>query len=238
MITPSVASALGVPDLFHSTSLIWKVLAISGWRRLVFLSEFADSIVAEGKYANLKTDADKLMAALREHGLHDGSLNDATQKRYLALGRRVQLHMGLLMRWELYHARDSLVDQITTMRLICSISDREEDVGYILNELFLQQRAGLRQSLVVPKSKADVKTPQNVGKGMLIKRMVLNHLIEKCPNLKPTLEPFADQTHYELRYGVRTNGEKTRELKDDDDDDQDIACGHELRPPTINQNSL
>ena len=238
MITPSVASALGVPDLFHSTSLIWKVLAISGWRRLVFLSEFADSVILEGKYASLKTDADKLMAALREHGLQDNNINDTTQKRYLALGRRVELHKSMLMRWELYHARDTLVDQITTMRLICSISDREEDVGYILNELFLQQRAGLRHSLVVPKSKGDVKTPQNVGKGMLIKRMVLNHLIEKCPNLKPTLEPFADHTHYELRYGVRTNGEKTRELKDDEDDDQDIACGHELRPPTINQNSL
>ena len=118
MITPSVASALGVSDLFHSTSLIWKVMAISGWRRLVFLSDYADSLVADGKYSSLKSDADRLMASLKEHGLYDTSINEATQKRYLALGRRVQLHKGLLMRWELYHARDSLVDQITTMRLI------------------------------------------------------------------------------------------------------------------------
>ena len=124
MITPSVVSALGVSDLLNSTSLIWKVIAISGWRRLVFLSDFADSIVAEGKYSSLKTDADKLMAGLKEHGLQDGSINEATQKRYLALGRRVQLHKALLMKWELYHARESLVDQITTMRLICSISAR------------------------------------------------------------------------------------------------------------------
>ena len=35
-------------------------MAISGWRRLVFLSDYADSVIAEGKYAALKTDADKL----------------------------------------------------------------------------------------------------------------------------------------------------------------------------------
>ena len=135
------------------------MIAISGWRRLVFMSDFCDSVIAEGKYPGLKTDADKLMAGLKEHGLHDRSINEATQKRYLALGRRVQLHKALLMKWELYHARDALVDQITTMRLICSISEREEDVGYILCQLFLQQRAGLRNSLMMPKSKNDVKTP-------------------------------------------------------------------------------
>ena len=215
-------------------------MAISGWRRLVFLSDYADSVIAEGKYAALKTDADRLMAALREHGLQDKGINEATQKRYLALGRRVQLHKGLLMRWEMYHARESLVDQVTTMRLICSISDREDDVGYILNELFLQQRAGLRQSLIVPKSKNEVKTPQNVGKGMLIKRMVLMYLLEKCPNLRPTLQPFVDHTHYEERYGVRPNGERVNELKVDegDDDEQDSASGHELKPPNITQTSL
>ena len=216
-------------------------MAISGWRHLVFLSDYADSVIAEGKYAALKTDADRLMAALRDHGLQDKSINEATQKRYLALGRRVQLHKGLLMRWEMYHARESLVDQMTTMRLICSISDREDDVGYILNELFLQQRAGLRRSLMLPnKSKNEVKTPQNVGKGLLIKRMVLMHLLEKCPNLRPSLQPFVDHTHYEERYGMRSNGERLKELKVDegDDNEQDSAIGHELRPPNTNQNSL
>ena len=178
----------------------------------------------------LKTDVNKLMAGLKEHELQDGSINETTQKRYLTLGRRVQLHKSLLMRWELYHARDSLVDQITTMRLICSVSEREDDVAYILNELFLQQRAGLRHSLAASKSKSDAKTPVNVGKSILIKRMVLNHLIEICPNLQPTLQPFADHTHYELKYGVRPNGERTMELEDDEDTDPDSACGHELRP--------
>ena len=123
-------------------------MAISGWRRLVFLSDYIDSIVAEGTYAALKTDADRLMAALKDKGLVDSSINEQTQKRYLALGRRVQLHKGLLMRWELCHARDSLVDHITTMRIICAISERGDDVGYILIQLFLQQRAGLRNSLI------------------------------------------------------------------------------------------
>ena len=126
-------------------------MAISGWRRLVFLRDYADSVVAEGTYASLKTDADRLMAALKDQGLLDTNINEQTQKRYLALGKRVQLHKSLLMRWELYHARDSLVDHMTTMRCICSVCDREEDVAYVLNQLFLQQRAGLRNSLIVPK---------------------------------------------------------------------------------------
>ena len=208
-------------------------MAISGWRRLVFLSDYADSVVAEGSYAALKTDADRLMAALKDQGLADSSINEATQKRYLSLGRRVQLHKGLLMRWELYHARESLVDHLTTMRNICAVSDREDEVGYILNQLFLQQRAGLRILLSQPKSKADLKTPQNVAKSILITRMVLTHLIDKCPHLQPTLQPFVDNTHYEEQYGVQPNGARTRELKDDEDIDQGSASGHELRHPKI-----
>ena len=137
--------------LFHIVDL--EVMALSGWRRLVFLSDFTDCVVAEGSYSHLKNDADKLMQALKDQGLQDASINETTQKRYLALGKRVQLHQSVLMRWEMFHQRDSLVDNISTMRHLYSISDREEDIAYIFNDLFLQQRAGLRNSLVMYKSK-------------------------------------------------------------------------------------
>ena len=165
------------------------------------------------------------MKALKDQGLQDASINEATQKRYLALGRCVQSHKHVLMRWEMFHQRDSLVDSISTMRHLYSVSDREEDLAYIFNDLFLQQRAGLRSSLITPKiKKKEVKTPQNVGRSFLIKRMVLNHLIETCPNLAPIVQPFVDSTHYELQYGVETNGERTQEVSDDDH----VGSGHEL----------
>ena len=63
----------------------------------------------------------------------------------------------------------------------------------------------------MPKSKNDIKTPQNM-------RMVLNHLIESCPKLMPILKLFVDHSHYEVKYGVTSKGERTRNLDDGDSD--------------------
>ena len=168
-------------------------MAISGWCRLVFLKDFVDSILAEGSYAHLKSDGDKLMQALKDQGLQDTTINETTPKRYLALGKRVQLHKNALMRWEMFHQREALMDGLSTLRHVFAISDREEDMAYVINELFMQQRAGLRSSLISPKSKNEVKTPQNVGRSMLIKRMVLNHLMEVCLNIRPHIAAFRGQ---------------------------------------------
>ena len=140
-------------DESYSTTWICEVVAISGWRRLVFFSDFLDSIVADGLYPHLRTEGDKLIQGLKDQGLHDESINENTQKRYLALGKRVQLHKQALMRWEMFHQRDTLIDGLTTLRNVFSISDREDDIAFIINELFMQQRAGLRTSLIMPKSK-------------------------------------------------------------------------------------
>ena len=88
-------------------------MGVSGWRRLVHLTDFADSVLAEKQYPDVKGEASKLMKALKEQGLEDKSLNEETQKRYLSLEKRVQRHKALLARWEMYHQRDSLVDGIT-----------------------------------------------------------------------------------------------------------------------------
>ena len=129
----------------------------------------------------MKNVGDKLIQALKHKSLQDNTINETTQKRYPSLGRRVQLHKSSLMRWEMFHQRDSLIDGLSTLRHVFSISDREEDIAYVIGELFLQQRARLRTTLTMPKSKNDVRTPQNVGRSMLVKRMVLHHLMEVCP---------------------------------------------------------
>ena len=63
---------------------------------------------------------------------------------------------------------------------------------------------------------------------MLIKRMVLSHLYENCPNLKPILESFLDNTYYEMKYGVSATGDRLRDRQESDDDDK---SGHLLSFP-------
>ena len=99
----------------------------------------------------MRTDGAKLIQGLKDENLRDTSIDENTQKRYLALGKRVQLHKPALMKWEMFHQRDTLIDQLSTMRHVFSISDREDDIAFILNELFMQQRAGLRSALPMPK---------------------------------------------------------------------------------------
>ena len=119
-------------------------MAISGWRRLVHLTDFAESVMAEQQYPDLKNQAAKLLRALKDQGLEDKSISEDTQKRYLSLGVRVKRHQSVMMRWEMYHHRDSLVDSITTVRDVLQSSDVEDDIAYVLQQLFLQQRAKLR----------------------------------------------------------------------------------------------
>ena len=59
---------------------------------------------------------------------------------------------------------------------------------------------------------------------MLIKRMVLTHLIDVCPNINAVLQPFADNSHYEMQYGVSPNGERVRSLQTASDDDGGKSC--------------
>ena len=64
---------------------------------------------------------------------------------------------------------------------------------------------------------------------MLIKRMVLSHLCEVCPNLKPVLDSFVDNSYYEMQYGVTANGDRLRDQQEFDDDD--CKSGHLLSFP-------
>ena len=65
---------------------------------------------------------------------------------------------------------------------------------------------------------------------MLIKRMVLTHLMETCPNLNTVLQSFVDNSHYEMHFGVKANGDKVvGNLEEDDDGDR--KSGHLLSFP-------
>ena len=62
---------------------------------------------------------------------------------------------------------------------------------------------------------------------MLIKRMVMAHLLEVCPNLQPILKPFVDNSHYETKYRVMASGEKIKGA-----DGSECKSGHLLSFPT------
>ena len=82
-----------------------------------------------------------------DDGVMDESANEQTIKRYVSLGKRCEKHTDLLTKWEACHQRDSLIDNISTIRLIFSVSDREEDIDIVLFSHFIEQRTGIRTTL-------------------------------------------------------------------------------------------
>ena len=50
-----------------------KVIGLSGFRRCLFLSDFFDQIVAEGRLSDKKNNGDRVAAAMHEDGLDSES---------------------------------------------------------------------------------------------------------------------------------------------------------------------
>ena len=48
--------------------------------------------------------------------------------------------------------------------------------------------------------------------------MVLQQLVESCPSLAHTLQPFADRTNCEKQNGLKPTGEKSAEVQNGDSD--------------------
>ena len=80
------------------------------------------------------------------------SLLPLQMKRYLSVGRRVNTPRIklILSRWEVIKKREMLVDYLSTLRQVCSATDDEDDLAYILQVLMLEQSSGLRKELANP----------------------------------------------------------------------------------------
>ena len=87
------------------------------------------------------SDAERLLAILKEDCIDVTNIQVDTMRRYLALGRRITHPniQNVVASWECQCQRDTLVDSISTLRGVMSASDIDEDIAYVLRTLMMQQ---------------------------------------------------------------------------------------------------
>ena len=134
------------------------------------------------------------------------------------------------MKWEALVKRDALIDNISVLRQVMIISDKEDDTAYVLNQLFLQQRCGLRTQLAVPRSRNDVRTPANIAKALLIRRNLVIFMKKEFPKLNDVIAPYLDDTYLLDAYGIDTEGQRVRPAREDDAQDDDDS--DDMEPDT------
>ena len=209
-------------------------MAISGWRRCLHLCDILQSVVLEKRFPKCKTDGEKLLACMKADGVTEEGLNDQTVKRYLSLGKRCEHHTSQLMKWEAFHHRDALIDNITTLRLVFQISDQEDHMRVVLKDLFMQQRAGIRTSLMTPKSKNEVRAPANISRACIIRQQILINLARALPQLKTTIDHFAGPDFFFQRFNIQSSGKRDKDcpvVAVSDSEDDETQADHPNCPP-------
>ena len=95
-----------------------EVIGLSGWRRCIMFNDLLVGIDGEGRFSDVKHDGERLLKAMTADGVQREGLNNDTVKRYLALGKRLMKHAGLLMKWEAFCKRSMLIDKIFHVRAV------------------------------------------------------------------------------------------------------------------------
>ena len=178
-------------------------------------------VSAENRYPDLKSEGEQMIRVMKDDGVIEDSVNELTIKRYVSLGKRCAKHLDILMRWEAFHARETLIDSIYVLRQVFSISDREDDMAVVLNALFMEQRSGIRSTLIKTKSKHDVRDPGMVARTMLIRSSLYLHLHNTFPKIQDIIVPFMNGSCYAEYCGVDAMGKRisatTEDVETDDE---------------------
>ena len=202
-----------------------SVLGLSGRRKVCVYADLVQMMLDEGRFTDGADVGDRLLKVLNEDGVSPGKLNADTMKRYIHLGRRCgnDIVKNCLEKWEALNRRDSLVDGITVLRGVCSSTENDVELGTILHELMLQQRAGLRKQLITSRSHNDASTPANVAKGILLRNFIYTHVLRSFPKHKELIERFAPSAFYLAQFGIDENGNRVSDPPDEDADADSVV---------------
>ena len=167
-----------------------SVIGLSGWRKVCLYFDLTQMMLDEGRFIDGADQGDRLIKLLTEDGVSPGKINADTMKRYIQLGRRCgnDIVKNSLQKWEALNKRDSLVDGITVLRGVCSATENDVELGTILKEMMMQQRANLRKQLITPRSHNDHVTPVNVAKGILLRNFIYTHVLHSFPKHKELIK--------------------------------------------------
>ena len=202
-----------------------SVLGLSGRRKVCVYSDLVQMMLDEGRFTDGADVGDRLIKVLNEDGVSPGKLNADTMKRYIYLGRRCgnDIVKSCLEKWEALNRRDSLVDGITVLRGVCSSTENDVELGTILHELMLQQRADVRKQLITPRSHNDAVTPANIAKGILLRNFIYTHVLRSFPKHKELIERFAPSAFYHAQFGIDENGIRVSDPPDEDADADSVV---------------
>ena len=110
------------------------VLASSASRKCLVICDAAQHMVIEGRFPRIKSEGERLEKVFKEDNVPMGNLSADTLKRYLALARRLTPEMqALLMKWEMFEKRGSLVDGIKSLRAVLGVTRSDEDCNVYNN---------------------------------------------------------------------------------------------------------
>ena len=109
---------------------------------------------AEGKFNELTTEVEKLMALLKDQRVTSKSLNVDTVRRYLLIARKTKSDeiRNIINTFEFKFKRNAIIDSISVLRALCGVSANDEQLAYLLKILFLEQSAGIRKTFKVTAS--------------------------------------------------------------------------------------
>ena len=212
----------------------------SAWRHAHFISEIADRMNAEGRKSEIKNEGERLLISLREDGVSVGNYNAETLKRYTSLGRRCKepAILSLLQCWEAHCKRDMLLDNVTTLRAVFSAVEQTEHLQLVIKTLMMEQLAGIRTALVVPRSKNEPKNPTNIARAIVIKKTFFTILSTKFPRLAADIAPYQSWKCYHDIYGIDENGFRVEGIEPPQEDDEHDDANAENQPSAMRSRPL
>ena len=200
-----------------------KVIGASGARRCFFMADMVVLALAEKRGGDpTKGEADVLMQVLKEDKVDTTGWSSDTCRRYLVVGRKLGIPplKNLLIRWEMFEARDCLVDGIAALRSVTQAASLDEDYGYILEVLFMEQRSRIRTTLC---RKGNLTVPV-IMKALLMRRGIWVHLKMLFPKFDELITSYSGNDFYLREYGTSPDGTRDPAFADklegsDSDDD-------------------
>lgn len=165
------------------------VSGASAFRRCLYLAELQQDLQREGRFADVKSDAEMMLKLFKEEQVKLNGCarnwNTDTLRRYLAVGRRLAIPevKKLMMQWEYLEKRGGILDGVTILRAVIQATSSDAEVLYIVQTLFMEQRCKLRDQRSVA-----CRTPGLLMKAVLLRRNLLLHLRATFPEFASTLD--------------------------------------------------
>ena len=197
---------------------------MSGWRQCCKLYESSKIVELEKRHLDEKTPAERLIKAMEEDGVKMTGRNADTIKRYMSVGERLQPESikAKLMLWESFEKRGTLFDNVTAIRSLVAVCNTTEQLEYVLNVLFLEQRAKLRPDMITSKSHQDNRTPTNRIKAIVLRNCLLLHISETFPAFKDLVLSYQTEAYVKATYQIDKDGTRPDSFKELESEEEDV----------------